>query len=53
MRTIRNESDDNDSDEVELTHDRLMDEDVWFDEYTRESDYFKAGGDTEMILLKT
>ena len=53
IRTISNESEDNDSDEVELSHDQLMDEDVWFDENTRKSDYFKAGGDTEMILLKT
>ena len=53
IRTISNENEDNDSDELELTHDQLMDEDVWFDENARESDYFKAGGDTEMILLKT
>jgi predicted outer membrane repeat protein len=49
IRTISDENDD--SDEVELTHDQLMDEDVSFDENV--CNYFKASGDTEMVLLKT
>jgi predicted outer membrane repeat protein len=49
IRTISEESDD--SDEVELTHDQLMDEDVSFDENV--CNYFKASGDTEMVLLNT
>ena len=51
IQTISTESEDNDSDELELTHDQLMDEDVNFDENT--CDYFKAGGDTDVILLNT
>ena len=45
IRTISSKNEDNDSDNVELTHDQLMDEDVDFDENA--CDYFKA---TDMIL---
>ena len=50
IQTISTESEENDSDKVELTHDQLMDEDVDFD--ANACDYFEASGDTEMILLK-
>ena len=50
VRAISTKSKENDSDEVELTHDQLMDEDVDFD--ANSCDYFEATGDTEMTLLK-
>ena len=50
VRVMSTESEENDSDEVELCHDRLMDEDVDFD--ANSCDYFKANRDTEMTLLQ-
>ena len=46
IRTISNENEGSDSDEVELTHDQLMDEDVEFT--TNTCGYIKAGD--EMTL---
>ena len=51
IRTISNESGDNDLDELELTHDQLMDEDV--DSDANACDYFRASSDTDMVLLNT
>ncbi len=50
IRTISNENEDDDSDEVELTHDLLMDEDVEYNPNT--CGYIKAEGvmDSEMTL---
>ena len=50
IRTISNEKEDNESDEVELTHDELMDEDVAYNANT--CSYFKTSGDinSEMTL---
>lgn len=45
IRTISNENEGDDSDELELTHDQLMDEDVEYEANT--CGYFKAGGDTD------
>ena len=51
MRSISTENKDDDSNEVELTHDQLMDEDVEYNANT--CGYFKATSDTEMTLLNT
>ena len=45
IRTISNENEGDDSDELELTHDQLMDEDVEYEANT--CGYFKADGDTD------
>ena len=51
IRSISTENKDDDSNEVELTHDQLMDEDVEYN--TNSCGYFKAASDTEMTLLDT
>ena len=51
IRSISTENKDDDSNEVELTHDQLMDEDVEYN--TNSCGYFKATSDTEMTLLDT
>ena len=50
IRTISNEKEDNESDEVKLTHDELMDEDMEYNANT--CGYFKASGNinSEMTL---
>ena len=50
IRSISTEDKDDDSNEVELTHDQLMDEDVEYN--TNTCGYFKATSDTEMTLLE-